>query len=96
MNYRLTLRARGDLEDIATFGERVWGHHRASRYVADLLHRMDMIAANPQIGTRRSFEGERIRAFPSGSHWIVYRTRGDRIEVVSVLHQASGPKRSIV
>lgn len=84
-DYRLSVRAETDLENIATFGIEQFGAGQARRYLDGLYRRFSRIAEMPLLypavddiraGYRRSvFE----------SHSIYYQIEGDGVFIVRIL-----------
>lgn len=58
----------------------------AEGYVAKILTSIETLAAMPgPFGRPRTELRDGLRSFPSGSHIVFFRYRGDTIEVVTVL-----------
>ncbi len=85
--WRLSPRARADLDEIWDYSVRHWGEERAERYMRDLWRGIEYVADDPRRG--RSCEGIRAGYFKylSGSHAIFYRLAPDGMDVVRVLHR---------
>ncbi len=90
--YRLSVRARADLLEIARFTERTWGAAQAIRYIADLEACCAMLAANPQAGRLYDREHASRRRMERGSHVIFYREDGAGIFVHRFLHKSMVPE----
>ena len=91
MSYRLTPRARADLELISDYGLDRWGEARTGQYLSEIGRRIRMIGENPGVGSWRTVRGHRVKVFPTGRHLIVYRISGPDAEIQSVPHQAMRP-----
>jgi toxin ParE1/3/4 len=92
LGYRLSVRARTDLLEIARFTERTWGAAQSIRYIGDLEACCVLLAAHPQAGRLydRDYAG-RCR-MERGSHVIFYREDEAGIFVQRVLHKSMVPE----
>ena len=54
-NYRVTPRARDDINDIGRYTQQKWGKLQRNKYLKQLEQRFDWLAENPEA-TRRAVE----------------------------------------
>ena len=85
--YKLSLQAEQDLLDIFLYGIENWGPRQANNYANELLHCLELIVKNPEIGLDRSDLFEDIKSFAIASHVIFYRNVNSVIEISTILHQ---------
>ena len=85
--YRLSRRARADLDDIWDYSEHRWGAQQAADYVRQIRISIEMIAERPDLGSPDDSLRPGYRRRAAGSHVIFYRI-GAQIEIVRVLHQS--------
>ncbi|WP_307534336.1 type II toxin-antitoxin system RelE/ParE family toxin [Paracoccus sp. PAMC 22219] len=82
---RLTPQAEGDMEEIWLHGVAEWSPEQADRYVDGITAVFDLLCAMPGIARERPEFNPPVRIHPSGAHLIIYRTIGDRLDVLRVL-----------
>ena len=82
---RRTAQAEQDLIDIWAY---IAGDNPAAadRLLNLLDEKSQALAHNPQIGMAREDVAAGVRNFPVGKYLILYRDRGDGIEVVRYVH----------
>jgi toxin ParE1/3/4 len=95
MRLALTPRAAQDLDDIFDYSAEVWGIERTILYIRALQAAMERLLLFPELG--RSIHEVRpgVRLLPVESHLIIYRLRGEAIDVVRILHQRMDIERHI-
>ncbi len=84
--YRLSFRARADLDDIWNYSVAKWGRRKAGGYLRNMRLAVEQIADRPELGSQSHELGSEYRIRPVGSHVIFYRV-GPVVEIVRVLHQ---------
>lgn len=89
MNYRLSKKARNDLQGIWLYTIKNWSLEQADIYVRSLLSEMERLAANPRRGRDRSDLRANYKCFQVKSHLIFYQTiaRTKEIEIIRILHK---------
>jgi len=88
---RWTPQAADDLDAIAEFIARD-SLHIAALFVADILQTADRLADFPESGRMVPEIGEKsIRELILGSYRIIYRLRGEAVEVLTVYLGARSP-----
>ncbi len=82
----LSPRAKDDIEAIWDYSAKQWGRVRTERYLRELWHGIEFVAADPRRG--RSCDEIRMSYFKYevGSHVIFYRIALEGIVVIRVLH----------
>lgn len=87
--YAVTLspRARQDFIDILRYTGETWGQSQLLTYRDKINDALQAIGRNPQLGHSRADLPLTHRAYPVGSHLIVYRIAADSVGVVRILHQ---------
>ena len=86
--YLVRPEAEKDLKGIGRYTRRAWGREQARKYLRALHQKMLRLATNPNLGVMRDDVGEGYRSAPVGHHQVFYRTTGDDIVVVRVLHES--------
>ncbi|ENZ81114.1 MULTISPECIES: type II toxin-antitoxin system RelE/ParE family toxin [Caulobacter] len=85
--YRLSRRAKADLDDIWSYSKHRWGSWRAADYLREIQAVIEMIAERPDLGWPDDSLRPGYRRRTAGSHVIFYRI-GVGVEIVRVLHQS--------
>jgi toxin ParE1/3/4 len=88
-----TRRAIADMEAIEEYGRRKHGAEQAGLYREALLSDMAMMLDFPALGPVAGARG--LRRKPCGVHVIFYRTEGDVLRIVRILHQRMEPSRHL-
>jgi toxin ParE1/3/4 len=82
--YRLTPRARADLEEIWVYTADTWSSAQVDRYLAGLAKTFELLADMPEIARERTEFMPPVRLHPHQAHLIVCRVEVDHILVVRV------------
>ncbi len=85
--YRVTPRARADLDRIWDYTIERWGNDQAERYLRLVAGVFELIAADPGRGTRCEELRPGYRRVAAGAHIVFFRQTGEAIEIVRILHQ---------
>jgi toxin ParE1/3/4 len=85
-DYRLSPRAKQDLQEIWRYTERTWSDQQAEKYANLLIDMIERLAETPETGKRADEIRPGYWKQRVGSHLIFYRTTGAGIEVVRILH----------
>jgi toxin ParE1/3/4 len=83
--YRLTVRARTDLEDIWRYTAQTWSANQAERYCTALERIFGVLLAMPEIARERDEFSPPVRIHVSGRHVIVYRVETDYLSIIRIL-----------
>lgn len=86
-HYRVTLRARDDLLNIARYTENLWGKKQRDIYLKLIEKRFAWLAENPLLGKHRTDIQLGYYSFPQGQHVIFYLIGQNVIDIIGVLHQ---------
>ena len=84
--YRLSPKAREDMEAVWLYSLTEWGLEQAGQYTDDLADAFELLAANPKLGKACDHIRRGYRKHPSLRHVIYYRETAYGIEVVRILH----------
>lgn len=87
----LAPRARSDLDEIAAFTKKKWGHPQKNEYLNNLINTIEELRNSPALGRTRDEVRSGLLSFPNGRHIIFYRYNNERLEVIRILHQAMEP-----
>lgn len=84
----LSGKASADLEEIRQYTAEKFGDEQARRYLTSLREAFEHLSAFPLSG-REIAKGSEFRCWiHQGHHRIIYRARGDRLEIGRVIHGA--------
>lgn len=87
-DFKISQRAREDLEAIWYYSFTTWGVNQAHKYARQFTDRFQQLADLPAMGQDASMIKNRYRQFKEGSHLIFYtQVSGEVIEIVRVLHE---------
>ena len=84
--YRLSLKAREDMEAIWLFSLDRWGTSRAERCIDDLTNAFTYLTERPEAGMSCDHIRERYRRHSVVRHVVYYRKTLFGIEVMRILH----------
>jgi toxin ParE1/3/4 len=84
--YRLSIRARGDLVQVYTLSNANFGRYQADAYYAGLERTFGLIADFPGIGTNSDELVVGYRRFRFQSHYIFYSEEPDHVLIRSLIH----------
>jgi toxin ParE1/3/4 len=87
-SFRLSPRAKRDLDEIWDYTEANWGFTQAEAYLRQIERSVLAIAADPRLGRSCDEIREGYRKYLTGSHVIFYRIVARHIEIVRILHQS--------
>lgn len=83
--YHLSPTAELDLRDIWLYTFRNWSQQQADRYHRDIIAAIVALALGTKQGRVADIRQGYLK-FPSGTHVIYFRDRGDRLDIIRVLH----------
>lgn len=95
VNYRLSLKAKGDLAKITKYTIKNFGRSQATHYRLQLEAFLDRLAENPYIGHTVDQTYEGLRAFPHQGHMIYYLIAPNGPFIVRILHHSMDAKRHL-
>ena len=85
-NWTIRPAAEADLADIWIHGAANWGIGQAERYADGLFALFELLAAYPEMAREREEFTPTVRIHPSGSHLVIYRSEGQGVEIIRILH----------
>lgn len=89
MRLRVVRAARRDLREIDAYTCGKWGEGQSQRYASLIDRRLDLIAAEPELGTSLGPRRPDLNRWRAGEHFIIYRLMGTEVVVLRVLHVRS-------
>jgi toxin ParE1/3/4 len=92
-SFRLTARARRDLDDIYEYGYAAFGEHRADAYLTGLERLFALLADFPQMAPLTHDAKRPVRRFRVQSHIVFYREDANGIIILAVIHHARDWRR---
>jgi toxin ParE1/3/4 len=84
---RITPRAGHDLVQIGCHTQQTWGFEQRNRDIGRLRRRIEWLARNPNLGTRRDEFRAGIISYPEGEHLIYYIIYPERIDIIGLPHR---------
>lgn len=84
---KLSKRARRDFQHILAYTELNWGERQVFVYRDLIDEALEAIRRKPGIGHTHDALPDTHRVYSVGSHVVVYRERGDVIEVSRIVHK---------
>jgi len=84
--YRLSINADIDLEEIFDYTERVHSFNQAIKYLTDLEVVFESLVLSPTIGRKRNEIKTELYSISEQEHTIFYKILSDHIRIVRVLH----------
>jgi len=94
-DYKFSDKAERDLTDIIDYTLQQWGPAQTHIYIDGLEARGQLLADNPDLGTRRNALFEGLLSFPYESHILYYMKQAHGITIVRVLHQNMDPVKQL-
>jgi toxin ParE1/3/4 len=89
----LSLQAREDFRDILSYTLTTWGESQLAKYRASIDDALHVILRNPSVG--RPSVKPTLKVLAVGQHRIFYRTIGDTVYVVRILHERMDMSRHV-
>lgn len=94
-NFNLSPLAESDLEDIWLYTFKAWSVAQADSYISDIIKACDDLA----LDNKKGREIENMRAgyfkYAIGSHFIFYRYKASKLEIIRILHQRMDVERHL-
>ena len=84
--YRLTPKAKEDMEAVWLYTLTKWGASQTDRYIDDLTEAFAFLAQSPKFGTACDNIRQGYRRYPIMRHVVYYRETAYGIEIIRVLH----------
>ena len=92
-DYRLTPKAREDMEAVWLYSLSKWGIQQTDRYIDDLTAAFTFLTNTPKAGTACDNIRQGYRRYPVFRHIVYYRETVYGIEIMRVLHDRMLPTR---
>ncbi len=83
--YRLTPKAKDDMEAVWLYSLKEWGRAQTERYVDDVTEAFGFLANSPNTGAACDHIRAGYRRYPVTRHVIYYRATDYGVEVIRVL-----------
>ena len=89
MNYKISVKAAADIENIWLYTYENWSKEQADRYVNLIFEEIEFLAQNPQSGKDFGYVKKSYRRSKVKSHLIFYKTieKKEIIEIIRILHE---------
>ena len=84
--YRLSPKARADMEAVWLYSRLEWGRQQAEQYIDDLTAAFVFLSDSPKAGRGCEHIRQGYRRHPVKRHMVYYRETDYGIEVMGVLH----------
>lgn len=84
----LTAEARADLDEIDTFGLARFGAVVSDSYMTGFFEAFELLSEFPEVGRKVPGRADGIRSLLVGRHRLFYRSVGDVVVIMRVLHTA--------
>lgn len=91
LHLELSEAARRDFRDILSYTLKTWGGHQLVSYRNIIDTKLRSLAQDPSAG-RDSIKPS-LRVLAAGRHRIYFRTEGQTVYVVRILHERMDPSR---
>jgi toxin ParE1/3/4 len=92
-DYKFTAEAERDLEEITDYTLQQWDVAQTLAYLDGLEALGQLLADNPDLGTKRDSLSNGLLSFPYESHILYYMKQSHGITIVRVLHQRMDPMK---
>ncbi len=86
MKFKLTNKAKSDLEDIWNYTNKTWGPDQADTYIDTLHARFLWLTRNTSLWRQRDDVLEGLYSYYESRHIILFRQYNKGIEIVRILH----------
>jgi toxin ParE1/3/4 len=84
--YRLSPKARDDMESVWLYTLSQWGLEQTERYIDDLAAAFQLLSSSPRLGKSCDNIRSGYRKHPTLRHVIYYREIDYGVEIIRVLH----------
>lgn len=87
MNYKISIKASEDIENIWLYTYENWSQEQADRYVNLIFDEIEYLSTNADSGKDFSHVRKNYRNSKVKSHIIFYRIADKGFEIIRILHQ---------
>jgi len=97
MNYRISHKAKIDLEDIWFYTFENWSLNQADSYISTIFKTIKRISKNPQSGQDYSHIRKGYLRIRSQKHFIFYKINRSKecVDIIRILHERMDLKERI-
>jgi toxin ParE1/3/4 len=89
--YRISSRARRDLETIADYTTDQWGEEQSDHYSEQLAICFQTLAESPNLGRPCDELSAGVKRFEHGSHVVFFQAKKNGIVIGRILHKSMLP-----
>ena len=91
----ITAEAEGDLRSVLEYTLATWGEEREDRYAGRLMHGLDSLRSQPELGVAKDDVRPGLCGLRIGQHVAYYRVLERSIRVERILHVKMDPFRHL-
>lgn len=84
-HYRISPRAREDLDDVWRYSAERWSIEQADKYIDELVLTFEMMASVPTLARERSEFTPPVRIHTHESHLIIYTISAEAVVILRLL-----------
>ena len=85
--YHLTPSAKNDLRQMWNYTAKHWSAKQAEQYLLDIETKLELLAANLELGRHREEINPTYYSFPAEKHIVFYLKAKEHIEIIGILHK---------
>lgn len=94
-NYRFSVRAQLDLDEIVDYSTREWGEGQAREYVSGLMVYIQRVADTPAIGRTVPLRRHGVMRYNYKAHSIFYKEEQGVVMIIRILAQVRDIRRHL-
>ncbi len=94
-SYYLSSKADSDIDDIVDYTLEVWGEAQTYDYVTELIHTLQYLASEPEIGRSAAEFAAPLKKYNFKAHTIFYEPTKKGIFIVRILGQRQDFERNL-
>lgn len=88
LSLKITEEAEDAIAAVYCYSQQRWGAERAQHYLDTIEKTFELLCTRPDLGHKRQDIPDIYRAYPLGSHIIIYRAEGDNLHIVALFHMS--------
>lgn len=92
-SFNLSPLAESDLEDIWLYTFKTWSIAQADSYISNVIQACNDLATGDKKGQSIESMREGYFKYAIGSHFIFYRYKASKLEIIRILHQRMDVER---
>lgn len=85
--YHLTPAAKNDLRQMWNYTAKYWSAKQAEQYLLAIETKLELLAANPELGRHREEISPTYYYFPAEKYIVFYLKAKEHIEIIGILHK---------